>query len=405
MTRLLERRWTVASLWLALAVAGAFLALALGWRNPGWMYDAKVYRLGAGIVAAGGDLYPASSPHPFTYPPIAALLALLLYQPPLDVAAIAWTSVSLLCLGLTVWLCVGAAGLAEGRRRIGATVAVTAAACALDPVTATLLMGQVNLLLMAMVVADLLLPDGSRFKGLLVGLAAGIKLEPAFFVVYLLLTRRFRAGGRAAAAFAATVAAGFAVLPRDSLKYWSGTFLRSDRVGHVLNPRSESIRNVIDRWLHTTRDSPLVYATDAAVAAVALAIAVGAHRRGDELLAICVTAAGMLLVAPMTWQHHWVWVVPMLIWLGREALKGRSRGAALLAVALTAGFASRVYELVPVDATADAHLGVPQLLASSVYPSLVVVFAGFAAFRLGQQSHQTATPSTDSGGEPSTLVR
>ena len=365
------------------------------------MYDADVYRLGAHLAISGSDLYPQVARHPFTYPPFAALLFVALLLPPEPAMAIAWTNLNTLCLGAAAWLSLGSVGVTESRNRLLLTLAVCALTVWLDPIEATLLMGQINLLLLALILADLLLPDGSRFKGLLLGLATGLKLEPGIFIVYLLLTRRFAAAARAIGAFAATVVIGFILLPRDSVEYWAGTFLESRRVGDAANPRSESIQSLVTRWLHGTPPAPLVLGLDAAVAALTLAIAVRAHRRGDELLAACVVAAGMLLVSPITWQHHWVWVLPMLIWLGREAVSKRSLAALGAAALIAADFLARPYSWIPVDPVQDAHLGWLALLASSTYPVATLLFVAVAA----QQSHQTSTPWSASGGRSRTLAR
>ena len=105
--------------------------------------------------------------------------------------------------------------------RLGATLGVSALALLTEPVQQTLALGQVNLLLMLLVVADLLTPDALRgrtrwWHGIGIGLAAGVKLTPLIFIPYLLLVRRYRQAATAAGVFAATVALGYAVLPRDS---------------------------------------------------------------------------------------------------------------------------------------------------------------------------------------------
>lgn len=385
----------------ALAFAVAFAAQLAGRGNSGWMYDAGVYRLGAHLALSGADLYPAVARHPFTYPPFAALVFVALQLPPEAVMAICWTALNVACFGFAAWLSLGQVGVREPRRRLLAGLAVCAAAVWLDPIEATLLMGQINLLLLGLVLADLLLPDRSRFKGLLLGIATGIKLEPGLFIVYLLLTRRFAAAARAGAAFAATVAVGFVALPQSSFRYWNGTFLNSRRVGDAANPRSQSIQSLVARWLHADASTALVVGLDATAASVTLAIAVWAHRRGDELLAICVTAAGMLLVSPITWQHHWVWVLPMLIWLGREALARRSLPTLAALALLGIDFLARPYRWIPVNPTLDLNLGWPALLASSTYAAAMLLFVAVAA----QHCHQTSTPSRSSGGRSRTLAR
>jgi uncharacterized membrane protein YgcG len=90
--------------------------------------------------------------------------------------------------------------------------------------------GQVNLVLMAAVVVDLTRPE-RRSSGVLVGLAAGVKLTPLVFVVLLLLVGRRGAAGRATLTFLATVAVGFVLAPGAAASYWTPGLLDADRVG------------------------------------------------------------------------------------------------------------------------------------------------------------------------------
>ena len=150
----------------------------------------------------------------FTYPPFAALVfavvSLIPWRalPPLSVA------VNIAALLAALWFTFGGLGYRRGLTRLGATLLAAAAVFWTEPVIRTLYLGQVNLVLMALIIWDLCQPDTRRsgasrwWKGAGVGVAAGIKLVPLVFIPYLLLTRRFRAAAVACAAFAATVAAG-----------------------------------------------------------------------------------------------------------------------------------------------------------------------------------------------------
>ena len=353
------------------------------------MYDAIVYRRGGAAVLHGTDLY-VNVPPAFTYPPFAGLLFAPLALLSMASVGVLVTAVSVAALEAAVWLCIPGGG----RTRVALWAAACAAAVWLDPVSLTLLLGQVNLVLMALVLADLSLPDGSRWKGAGVGLAAGIKLTPAFFAAYLALTGRLRAAVVAAGTFAATVAVGFAALPADAIRYWGGTFLDSSRVGDPQNVRSQSLRSLLVRWTHTTQDvTPVWLGLAVAVAAGALVIAVWAHRRGDELLAICVCATAVLLVTPITWQHHWVWMVPTLIWLVRRAWETRSRLLWAAAGAVALEFAVRPYQWgIPIDRVADLHLGPLQLVQSSTYGVTAVLLLAVAAFTLRPAARPTTRP-------------
>jgi alpha-1,2-mannosyltransferase len=276
---------------------------------------------------------------------------------------------------------VAAGGNAVSRRVFD--IAVAGAALLLDPPVKTILLGQVNLVLLLLVVADLSRPDGARGKGLGVGVAAGIKLLPALFAVYLLLTGRVRAALVAAGAFALTVVTGYVFAPVSSLAYWGGLFLQTDRVGFPQNPNSQSLASLVARWLHSTSVEPAWLGVEAATAAAVLSLAVWAHRKGDELLAICVCGIGTLLLSPITWQHHWVWVIPMLVWLGARARAGHI-GAIVLTALVAIDFFARPYRFLPIDRAADLRLDLGQLLLGSTYAAAAIAFLVAATVALSR---------------------
>ena len=397
------------------AVLAATVAVIVYQHNPGWMYDVKVYRMGGAAALHGLDVYRRLPPPAFTYPPFAAVLFIPLSVLPVNWTGLLWTTASIVCLQASTWLCLGRPAIDRDRRVLLLCAGACALAVWLDPVSLTLLLGQVNLILMFLVLLDLSLADGNRWKGLGIGIAAGIKLVPAFFILYLLLTRRLRAAGTAVAGMAATVAFGFAALPRDSIRYWGGVFLDSSRVGDPQNIRSQSLRSVIVRWLHTSHGiEPAWIIISAAVAVSALALAVWAHRRGEELLAACVCATGALLISPITWQHHWVWMVPALLWLARRAWQTRSRWLWAVAATIAVEFYVRPYIWgMRVDPVVDLHLDSWRLLQSSTYAATALLLLGMAALTMfidGRQvlrvtSHQTSTPPDWAGGRPSRAVK
>ena len=173
-------------------------------------------------------------------------------------------------------------------------------------------LGQVNLLLMALVIGDVAQPDGRRLKGVAVGIAAGIKLIPLVFIPYLLLTRRFRAAAMAAGTFAATVVLGFLVVPGDSTDWWlHGLFFNGSRTGFVGWGGNQSLRAILTRFAGSIHGATAAWVAAALLAAViGLASAVLLDRAGHTMLAILATALVGLLDSPISWDHHWVWVVP-----------------------------------------------------------------------------------------------
>jgi alpha-1,2-mannosyltransferase len=299
--------------------------------------DEGVYRA-AGTLARQhpADLYRVRMGEPgqeqlrFTYPPFAALLfaaaspfSFGIWQIALVVTDLillpAITCASLRVSGLGA---VGFGLLGDSRRSelgssgrtglAGAGFALLMAAVGLwlEPVYMTMFYGQINLILLALIIADLALPDSSRWKGAGMGLAAGIKLTPLIFVPYLLASRRVRVGLVALLAFAATVAIGFAVLPAASQDYWAGRFAVYRGTGQLVN---QSVNGVVQRLLHGHPPAHAVWLALAIIVVIAgLATAVLASRRGLELLGVVLCGVTALLASPLSWTHHWVWVLPGL---------------------------------------------------------------------------------------------
>jgi alpha-1,2-mannosyltransferase len=206
-----------------------------------------------------------------------------------------------------------------------------------EPVFRTMYLGQVNLLLMALIIGDLRQSDDRRLKGVAVGIAAGIKLVPLVFIPYLLLTRRYRAAAMAASAFAATVIIGFIVVPADSADWWlHGLFFDDSRTGFVGWGGNQSLRAILTRLAGSINGATVEWVAVALLAAViGLTSAVLLDRAGHAMLAILATALVGLLDSPISWDHHWVWVVPGMMaaahYSSRAWQAGRQSAARLCA--------------------------------------------------------------------------
>ncbi|HEY7595280.1 MAG TPA: glycosyltransferase 87 family protein [Actinophytocola sp.] len=299
---------------LAVGVAGVFL---LVYPRAFLGVDFDVYRGAAAAVLHGDPLYgfASSLKLPFTYPPIAAVVFGPLALLPATVAVAAWTLLSVLAMEAVIWSLLGALGVTDPAARIRWTAIASLVMLPLAPVTFNLWIGQVNLILLLMVV-DLVGATG-RFRGVGVGIAAGIKLTPLIFIPYLLFTRGRRPAGTAALTFGATILAGFLLLPRDAARYWFTelwdftrvTEIPDDEVARTLNA---SIRGVLDR-LQTPHAGAVWLVLAALVGTAGLAVAIRASRRGHELAGIVACAITGLLVSPVSWIFHWVWCIPLLL--------------------------------------------------------------------------------------------
>ena len=394
---------------LPLAVTAFALAMAayLGdvAAHPGPMlswYDLNVYNH-AGLIARSspGRLYSwqLKPGIKFTYTPFAALLFAAGSLLPWAVLRWLMSVTSIIAVTATAWLTLGGLGR-RGRDRTVATLAVAAVAMWTEPVLRALQLGQVELLLMALIAWDLCQPDRRWWKGAGVGVAAGIKLVPLIFIPYLVLAGKLRQALVASAAFAATAVIGFAFLPRASTKWWlTGYFLHAGNVGDVGSLLNQSLYAMLTRVAGGVRAAtPAWLGVSVIVAALGLAAAAVLHRSGRPVAGWVTCALTGLLVSPISWNHHWVWIVPVLALLADAAV--RARGAKRWAYLALAGGVASVFGGWPEKWTGSAvfiprgllgffigphpahekyHLHGLQLLSWNLYVLAGLVMLAFAA--------------------------
>jgi alpha-1,2-mannosyltransferase len=336
------------------------------------MIDLEVYRKGAWALLHGRDPYGAGLPGPrlpYTYTPFSTLLWVPLDLIPLHAAMLLGTGASL--VALFVALAVFSGRVLPWRVGAGEWLAVTGVLTAVaffsEPVLQTLGFGQVNLVLMAIVAFDLLGPSTGRWQGALTGVAAGIKLTPLVFVLYLLVTGRRRAAGVAAATAAATVAIGGLVLPGPSRHYFTDLMWNSGRVGRVWYVGNQSLDGMWARLLGETATAHLLWlASAAAVTALGMWTARRLRSTLSEPAGVAACAVTGLLVSPISWSHHWVWWVLPAVVLAHLAWRTRSWVAAGLALAWSVTFYVGPFWFLPHVRTAPpAHAPGTQLLASA----------------------------------------
>lgn len=312
-----------------------------------WLKDFGAYRdigLGARHGASLYDLRVTPYKLPFVYPPLAAVIFEPLSMVPLQVIQVIWLAANITLLYVILWRALSVAGLTEFAALVSLASLGTLAFVWMGPTHWTLRAGNINLMLLALIYFDMTGVPESRFRGIALGFAASFKLTPGVFMLYLLLTRRYRAFGAALTTLAATIALGFLLLPGESRRFWGGTFLKVDRfkvTDIVDNLNGHSLRSVIMRILHGTAGLTVPWLIACAVVcAIGIPAAVAAYRLGDDHLGILVTAGVGLLISPVSWENHWVWVVPLCaILVVRTAYRKKvwpwiGTGAAITALAL-----------------------------------------------------------------------
>ena len=350
-----------------LTAAVAVLLVELG----GHFLDLEVYRLGVQTWLSGGDIYGVLPPTsvgrvlPFIYPPFAALLMV-----PLTVIGwvAAWVSlfaVSLVSLAVTMYLVLRRLWPSGGQAgALAATSAVLSLSLALEPVLETFKFGQINLILMAMVTLDCLVVRTRWPRGVLVGLAAAIKLTPAGFVLFFLLRRDYRSA--VVAAISGVVATGIGALtaPAASRHYWGNGLSGPSGVGGSPFFTNQTFQAVLTRAGFVGIEFKLIWL---ALSMLVLVLSAPAIRRAPSPLALMATAGAALLISPTSWSHHWVWIAPTVLiavvsaWRAGSPLWGAVTG--LLAVV----FVVAPHRFLPHDNGLEMTWSVGQQLLGASY--------------------------------------
>jgi alpha-1,2-mannosyltransferase len=368
---------------LVLSIAGR-LANAYLTKTGAAFVDLHVY-VQSGAALDHGNLYTfmyrqgvGKPPLPFIYPPFAAILFYPLHLLPFDLVALLWLLGGIAALYGCVVITMRMLNHSDSRR----AMVWTAVAMWLEPVRSTFHFGQMGVVLMLLV---LWAAYSTRWwvSGLLVGVAAAIKLTPAVTGLYLLGARRWKAAGFSAIVFVICVLVSVLVAGDQGGRYLKKVFPRTGRVGAVGDIGKQSWPGVISRI--AGRDEGYGPITLAAIAITAI-LAVLAWRAinsmssgGDQLGGLVVVELFGLTLGPVSWTHYWVWVVPLIIWLiyGPPAHDDRYRiGSRVFATAWLAMTVSGLPWLLSL-ATTPWHISRPWYLSWSS-----VAYVGLTALTL-----------------------
>ncbi|TFV60591.1 DUF2029 domain-containing protein [Mycobacterium sp. PS03-16] len=306
-----------------------------GWRLLGhipYRIDIDVYRMGGRAWLDGDPLYADGAMFatqggldlPFTYPPLAAVVFAPFAWMSLPAASVVITIVTLVLLvvsmaivltRLEVWPSTSVTSQPAWLRRTWLAAAIVSVAVVhLEPIQANFDFGQINVVLMTLVIADCVPRRTPWPRGLLLGLAIALKLTPAVFVLYFLLRRDLRALLTAAASVVGLTLLGFVFAWRDSWEYWTHTVSNTDRIGSAALNTNQNIAGALAR-LGLGEDVRFVVWVLLSFAVLGLTAwaARRALRAGETVLALICVAMFGLVVSPVSWSHHWVWSLPTVV--------------------------------------------------------------------------------------------
>ena len=377
--------------WIVSIIVLAVWSAHLFHKAPDAFIDLNVYRLGVQGWWHGIDIYgtlPRTAPGirlPYVYPPVSVLVLGPLAMVSWVHSIVATLVLSQAAMGIALYLtflriCPGA-----GRRgALLATAVLLPASLLLEPVAGNLAFGQVNTALMALVMIDCFATRLPWPRGVLIGIAAAIKLTPAVFLLYFLLRKDFRAALWTIATAAALTVLGFLLSWTDSMHYWFGSSGGAREIGASGYFTNQTIDGMLTRWaLPPAVQSGLWVVASLALVCVAAVGIRRARRMGDTALAVVITGALGLMISPTSWSYHWVYVAPAVVvlagqaWRHRRELAGLGWGAACLLVAFV--FWAAPFSTLPNSGNREQRWTLGQWFPGNSYlllgVALLVVFA------------------------------
>lgn len=291
--------------------------------NGGNLVDLHVYVDGSAALLSG-HLYDFTYaektpdfPLPFTYPPFAAVVFYPLHFLPFTAVAIGWLlAIAAALYGIVhiaLELMLGKDALREPKWRTAA-VAWTAAGIWMEPVRTTIDYGQVNVFL---VLGAMLAVRSARWwiSGTLIGVIAGIKLTPAITGLYFLTQKRWLTAFWSGVVFLGTVGLSYLIAPVEYERYFKHLLGDASRIGPVGSVWNQSLRGALSRILGHDVQTGAIWIAGVVVFFVLAVLAWRALLPGDRLGTLLIVQLFGLMVSPISWSHHFVWLLPTVLWL------------------------------------------------------------------------------------------
>ncbi|MHB8379955.1 MAG: glycosyltransferase 87 family protein [Acidimicrobiales bacterium] len=371
-------------------VMWTFVALSFARRAAGGLpLDLQVYRDASLTMLHGGAAYHSRYTFAhlnFTYPPIGLVLLSVFSVVPPIVALVAWWTFSAIALIFLVVVLLQELTTLPRGTVIASSCALSGASCLfLEPIRSNFAFGQINIFLMLLVVFDIFRVRSTR-QGLLTGLAGAVKLTPLMYIMYFVVARARASALRAVGAFLGVTAIAWVLLPADSATYWLHQAFSPGHKGGAIGPMNQSWFGLIGELVPGTSFLRtalwLLLSGFTFVMGVALAKRyVATERRGDALFVLALTE---LLISPISWTHHWSWIVLVpVLWLAQKRRSNKVGVAMMLLVAVAV--------VAPYKAHLTGWLDVRPITIGIGFSLLLSGVIVFAALALEERPWRTET--------------
>jgi len=181
----------------------------------------------------------------------------------------------------------------------------------------------------------------------------------------------------------------FLISPASSTAFWTHALFKPERAGRLSYVGNQNLAAVVERLHHGLVTGLALAPGLVIVAAGGLCLAALAHRQSSPMLGLLVCAATGLVVSPISWVHHLVWVVPAILWLAFG--EDRPRLGVPLAIGTAVLFWIAPIWWVPY-AGSDLHLSAWQLVAGdSFFLALLTFLVGTAVLLLRRRGDRGRT--------------
>ncbi|WP_144124838.1 glycosyltransferase 87 family protein [Catellatospora sichuanensis] len=287
-------------------------------------FDLRIYMSAVNWWGDGHDLYDYAQRDRvqgalyFTYPPFAALLLFPFGLLPLGVTQALFTLGTVAAVVVTTYWLVAPLARRQGWPAWYAVGIAAPLVLAIEPLRETITFGQINMLLILLILMDLLVlgPRGSKWTGIGIGVATALKLIPGLFIVYLLVTRQWRAAFTAMGAAAGVTLLAAAIAPRASWDFWTSALWDTARVGRLDYTGNQSLQGLLARLVAPEQPAKWLWLLAAlAVLGFGMWRAARAGLAGDAVTGLALTGLVSGLISPITWPHHLYWFVPAIVTL------------------------------------------------------------------------------------------
>ena len=304
----------------AAAVAGiALFAYLVVWGRR-YGLDLRVYRQSAHAWLEGHNPYLFTftrSQLAYTYPPFALLVLTPLTWASFVVTQwLMWVVSVLAATSAVVFILKDRGFVGRAPLWFGSFAWACASMIVLEPARSSVDYGQIEFVLMFLVVADVLVVPSS-YRGIGIGIAAAIKLTPLIFVLVLLVRRDWKSVVRAVSSFMVWTVSTWLLWPELSRVYWDHDVIHPARVGTVTNGSNQSWYAVLHRPpFPETGSAPAWLVLSLASVLVGTFVAWRCVTTDRQSFAIISVALAGLLISPISWTHHWIWILlipPMLV--------------------------------------------------------------------------------------------